>query len=49
MVYSFVRKKHFSTTKPNIIPIENFSIFISKQEKGEIGKKILYTFKERLK
>lgn len=41
MVYSFVRRKHFSTAKSNIIPIENFSIsvFISKQVKGKIGKK----------
>lgn len=41
MVYSFVRRKHFSTAKSNITPIENFGIFIfiSKQMKGEIGKK----------
>jgi len=51
MVYGFVKRKHFSTAKSNIIPIENFSIFIfiSKQVKGERGKKTLYTFKERLK
>lgn len=41
MVYGFVKRKHFSTAKSNIIPIENFSIFIliSKQVKGERGKK----------
>jgi hypothetical protein len=41
MVYSFVRRKHFSTAKSNIILIENLSIFISisKQRKGKIEKK----------
>lgn len=38
MVDSPVRRKHLSTTEPNVTPIENFSIFVSKQRRGEIGK-----------
>lgn len=38
MVYSFVRRKHFSTAKSNIIPIENFRHFNLKAEKRRSRK-----------
>jgi hypothetical protein len=47
MVYSSVRRKHFSTAKSNIVPLENVSIFISKQRRRGLGKETLGTFKER--
>lgn len=38
MVDSPERRKHLGMTEPNVTPIENFSIFVSKQRRGEIGK-----------
>lgn len=46
MVYSSVRREHFSTAKSNIIPIENVSIFISQQRRGGRGTGTLGTFEE---
>lgn len=37
MVYSSVRRKHFSTAKSNIIPIENLSIFKAEKERNRKG------------